>query len=211
MGRLRGQVYRSLRRSFRRPPKRPSPRIPLSVVRPPLVIFESPENGVSSVSPRLGDGLATVSFALGDGATVVSATVGPPSPGFRSSVCTEGGALTPDSEAVESPLTDPVCELPGGISIVSPGRGPRASLMGRLRFGSLVSALTATSGLKRRASPTQTGDLTRVTTRAATAYRPRCALRAEILPVCVSAERSGNPRGYPLILPPPPGALAVPH
>ena len=39
----------------------------------PLVNIQSTEEGVSSVSPMLGDGISTVSFMLGDSATIVSA------------------------------------------------------------------------------------------------------------------------------------------
>ncbi len=94
----------------------------------------------------LGDGISTVSFMLGDGATIVSATAGPRSPGFRSRVGAEGGALSPVVGAAESPVIVSSWELSGGIEIVSPARGSRASLIGRLRSGSLVSALTAASG-----------------------------------------------------------------
>ena len=47
-----------------------------------VVIFESTEAPVSSVSPMLGDGTSAACVMLGDGATFVSATVGPRSPGF---------------------------------------------------------------------------------------------------------------------------------
>ena len=72
-------------------------------MKPPLVIFESTEEGVSSVSPMLGDGMSTVSFTLGDGATSVSATVGPRSPGFRSRV----GALAARPVRTRGPPSRP--------------------------------------------------------------------------------------------------------
>ena len=58
-------------------------------MQPPLAIFEPTEEGMSSVSPTLGDGMSRVSSTLGDGATIVSATAGPRSPGFRSRVGAE--------------------------------------------------------------------------------------------------------------------------
>ncbi len=94
----------------------------------------------------LADGLSTVSFTLDDSATFVSATARPRSPGFRSSVGAKGGVLSLDAGAAESTVTVSAWELSRAIEIVSPARGSRASLIGRLRSGSITSTLTAASG-----------------------------------------------------------------
>ena len=56
------------------------------------------------------------------------------------------GASTPVVGAAESTALVSVAEPSGGMKVVSSARGSRASLIGRLRSGSLVSAPTAASG-----------------------------------------------------------------
>ena len=118
---------------------------PASVAELPPAPIEPTEGGTLTVSSPPVDGMSRVSPAAGDGATFASATDGPRPAGSRSSV----GAIAAASIAVvggdESTATVSLAEPSGGMKGVSSARGSCASLIGRLRSGSLASATTAAS------------------------------------------------------------------
>ena len=91
---------------------------------------------MSSVAPSPGEGMSRVPSTLGEGLSNVSATTGTRRPGSRSRVDAVDGSSSPTVGSAASNSIGSPAGPSGGMRSVSSARGSRASLIGRLHFGS---------------------------------------------------------------------------
>ncbi len=91
---------------------------------------------MSSVAPSPGEVISRVPSTFGGGLSNVSATTGTRGPGSRSRVDAVDGSFSPTVVSAASNSIGSRAGPSGGMRSVLSARGSRASLIGRLHFGS---------------------------------------------------------------------------